>query len=51
MRIMIIKNKRQKDDHELHQQDDHMRGNFEQGDEGDDKKQSTKKMKRQPRGS
>jgi len=28
-----------------------MRGNFEQGDEGDDKKQNTKKMKRQPKGS
>jgi len=48
---MIIKNRRQKDDHELHQRDEHMIGNFEQEDEGDNKKIYTKKMKRQPRGS
>jgi len=43
MRIMIIKNRRQKDDHEFHQRNEHMRGNFKQGDEGDDKKTKYKK--------
>lgn len=45
MRIVIIKNRRQKDDHELHQQDEHMRGNFEQENESDDKKQNTTRWK------
>ncbi len=36
MRIRIIKNRRQKDDHEFHQRDEHVKGNFEQRDKGDD---------------